>query len=192
MRVNPGTLANIDWEDLAVTVDPEGNAQVWIADIGDNLTIRPSVQLYIADEPAVDAGTVEARVIDVTYVDPSGTPIRPNAEAMVVQDGIAWIVDKVDEGPATVYRMEPDADDPSRVTMVPAGTVDLPGERVTGLDLSADGTVLALRTTAALRLYPVGAGQDVAAALAGSSCRTPSPMSVRASPSRCSPGRRGC
>ena len=70
-----------------------------------------------------------------------------------MQDGIAWIVDKVDEGPATVYRMEPDADDPSRVTMVPAGTVDLPGERVTGLDLSADGTVLALRTTAALRLY---------------------------------------
>lgn len=175
VRVNPRTLANIDWEDLAVAVDPEGTAQVWIADIGDNLTIRPSVQLYVADEPAVDAGTVDARVIDVTYVGPSGTPVRPNAEAMVVQDGTAWIVDKVEEGPATIYRMEPAADDASRATMVPAGSLDLPGERVTGLDLSVDGTVLALRTNAALRLYAVGEGQDIAAALAGTACTTPAP-----------------
>jgi hypothetical protein len=175
VRVRPGALANIDWEDLAVTTAPDGTPQVWIADIGDNLTIRPTVQLYVADEPDPTDATVDAQVIDLTYTDATGAAVRPNAEAMVVADGVAWIVDKVTDGPSTIYRMVPDGADPTQATMVPAGSLDLDGEAVTALDLSADGTVLALRTSTALRLYPVAAGQDIAAALAGTPCRVPAP-----------------
>lgn len=180
--VDAGPLSNLDWEDLAIADGPDG-PQLVVADIGDNLSIRPSVRVLVVDEPAPDAGSVTPTVIEATYRDLDGATVRPNAEALVVQDGVMWVIDKDPDGPATVYRFEPDSDGGSddgsgaatSGTFVAVSTLDLPGEQVSGADLSADGTVLAVRTPDAVRLYRVDDGADIAEALRGVPCLAPPP-----------------
>lgn len=175
VRVQGGPLTNLDWEDLAISVDPEGVPTMYVADVGDNFSVRPTVQLYVFPEPEPSAGSVEPRIIRATFEDRDGNRIRPNVEALVVQGDVPWALDKDPDGPATLFRLEPDADDADRGTFVPVSTVDLPGEQVSAIDLSPDGTVLGLRTTDSVRLYPVPAGGDIADALAAEPCSAPSP-----------------
>ena len=175
VQVRGGPLTNLDWEDLAITVDADGTPQVYVADIGDNLSIRPSVQLYVFDEPEPATTSVTPRVIVATYRALDGSEVRPNAEALVVQGDTVWVLDKEPDGPATLYRLEPTAEDPDRGVLAAVATLDLPGEQVSGADLSPDGTVLAVRTTDAVRLYPVPEGADIAAALGGEPCTAPTP-----------------
>ena len=179
MQVQGGPLTNLDWEDLAVAVGPDGTPKVYVADIGDNLSIRPSVQFYVFDEPEPDATSVTPRVIDATYRDLDGAEVRPNAEAIVVHDDTVWVLDKDPDGPATLYRLEPTDGDPGSGVLAAVSTVDLPGEQVSGADLSPDGTVLAVRTTDAVRLYPVPEGADIATALTGEPCTAPAPPEVQ-------------
>lgn len=42
---------NFDWEDMASAKDKNGTSQLYIADIGDNLLLRPSIQVYQIPEP---------------------------------------------------------------------------------------------------------------------------------------------
>ena len=191
VRVQGGPLANLDWEDLAITDGPDGVPQVYVADIGDNLSVRPSVQLYVFDEPSPDDDSADPRVIQATYEDLTGRTVRPNAEALVVQDGVVWILDKQPDGPATLYRMEPTAGDADRGILTAESTLDLPGEQVTGADLSPDGSVLAVRTTAAIRLYPVPEGADIATALTGEPCVAPAPQEVQGESVAILPGTQG-
>ena len=170
IRVAAGALANLDWEDLAVAPSADGTSQVHIADIGDNLGIRREVRILTFDEPALDATGVEADDLRLTYE--SG---RPNAEALAVIDQVVWVIDKTTDGPATIWRGEPDPTDGERGVLRPAGAVDLGGEAVTAIDVSPDATVVALRTLDAVRLYPLGEDGDLVAALAGGDCATPPP-----------------
>ncbi len=173
VTVSAGRFPNVDWEDLAIDVDAEGSPQIYIADIGDNLGIRSELKVLVVDEPALDATSAEARIITMSYRSEDGLTGRPNAEAMIVQRGTIWVIDKTPDGPATVYRLEPDPADPDRGELVAVSTLDLPGEQVSGADLSPDGTVLAVRTDAAQRLYAVAGGADIAEALVGTPCNTP-------------------
>lgn len=175
VRVEGGPLANLDWEDLAVATDDEGTSRVHIADIGDNLAIRAQVQLYVFDEPDPTDTTVTPRVVQMTYRATDGAAVRPNAEALVVHEDTVWVIDKNPDGPATVWRLDADPTTADEGALRPVSTLDLPGEQVTGADLSPDGTVLAVRTTDAVRTYPVLAGDDVAAALRRTPCPAPAP-----------------
>ena len=65
---------NWDWEDIALT-----GRRIWLADIGDNLQIRASIQVYWFREPRPTDTSVAARVLELTYEDGPH-----NAEAMVV------------------------------------------------------------------------------------------------------------
>ncbi len=170
IRVAAGALANLDWEDLAVAPSADGTSQVHIADIGDNLGIRREVRILTFDEPALDATGVEADDLRLTYE--SG---RPNAEALAVIDEVVWVIDKTTDGPATIWRGEPDPADTERGVLRPAGAVDLGGEAVTAIDVSPDATVVALRTIDSVRLFPLGDGGDLVAALAGEGCEAPPP-----------------
>ena len=59
---------NIDWEDLdAFVID--GQAKLLIADVGDNNAVRPSVQLYLLDEPTAEAESATAAVTTLVYPD---------------------------------------------------------------------------------------------------------------------------
>lgn len=45
---------NRDWEDIAATINANGDAQLYIADIGDNLRRRNEIIVYRVTEPAID------------------------------------------------------------------------------------------------------------------------------------------
>lgn len=175
VTVDAGPLSNLDWEAVATTVTAEGTPRVVIGDIGDNLAIRPSVRFLVLDEPLPGDTTVTPEVVEATYQDAAGATVRPNAEAMAVLDGTIWVLDKTPDGPTTVYRLVTDQDDPTRGVLTAAGTVDLAGEQATALDVSPDGSVMALRTNRSLRLFAVPEGADPVAVLAGESCEAPTP-----------------
>ena len=162
-------LPNLDWEALSVDARPDGSSWVHIGDVGDNLGVRPQVRVLSFPEPELGSTSVAAVITELTY--PNG---RSNAEAMVVVDRTVWVLDKVTHGPATLHRAEL-VDRGGRSQLRPVGQLDLPGESVTAMDLSADRRVLAVRTNRALRLYPVDDPTDLGAALAGPACATPPP-----------------
>lgn len=191
IRVQGGPLPNLDWEDLAVATGPDGTSRVYIADIGDNLSFRPRVQLYVFDEPDPTDTAVTPRVVQMTYDGADGRPVRPNAEALVVQDSAVWVIDKNPDGPATVWRLDADPSTATEGLLRPVSSLDLPGEQVTGADLSPDGSVLAIRTIDAVRLYPVDPGADIAEALTATPCTTPPPPERQGESIALLPGGRG-
>jgi hypothetical protein len=163
VRVEGSLFTNIDWEDLAVGPGPDGTPWLHVADIGDNLGIRQDVRVYRFPEPALEDATIEPEAVDLRHEEG-----RPNAEALLVDGaGAMWVIDKEPDGPATILRADEDG------VLRGAGQLDLPGEQVTAVDLSADGRVVALRTADRLRLYRVEDGADLTEVLAGDGCTTP-------------------
>ncbi len=175
IRVDAGPISNLDWEAVSTTVGADGGPLVVIGDIGDNFAFRNSVRFLVLDEPALgDSPTsaVTPRSVEATYVDESGAPVRPNAEAIVADGDDIWVFDKSPGAPTTLYRGSL-ADESTELT--PAATLDLDGEAVSDAALSPDGAVLALRTNRAIRLYPVSDGESLADALDGEPCNAPVP-----------------
>jgi hypothetical protein len=164
VRFTGTPVVNLDWEDLALAAGPDGEDWLYVADVGDNFKARRDVDVYRFPEPDPVDGTVEAERVTTTY-DTGPT----DAEALTVTAGGTWIVGKVLEGAAPVYLLDEDAG-----AFRPTGTtVDLGGDPVTAVDVSPDGSLLALRTYDDVRLYPLGPDGDVAAALAtGAPCTT--------------------
>lgn len=100
--------ANFDWEDIASGPDAQGKPSLFIADIGDNLTIRPTVQIYqipepdLPDDPANEHETAPPQIWHVAY------PDRPhNAESLLVhpQTGRLYIVTKSEDGNSALYAL---------------------------------------------------------------------------------------
>jgi hypothetical protein len=157
-------VVNLDWEDLALAPGPDGVDWLYVADVGDNVKVRRSVEIYRFPEPTPEDGTVEAERVSATYEDGA-----TDAEALTVTAGGTWIVGKVLDAPAPVYLL----DEATGVFRPTGTTVDVGGDLVTAVDVSPDGSVLALRTYDEVRLYPLGADGDVAAALTvGDPCLT--------------------
>lgn len=58
-EIQVAPAVNIDWEDLASGPGHDGKPALFVADIGDNLKIRPAVQIYEIPEPPLnDSNTV--------------------------------------------------------------------------------------------------------------------------------------
>jgi hypothetical protein len=106
----PRDAANFDWEDLALGKDESGSPALFIADIGDNLHIRPTLQIYQIPEPEVNApgkpveetSSAAPKIWRVHY--PDG---RHNAESLLVhpQTNRLYILTKSDDGPSTLYAL---------------------------------------------------------------------------------------
>jgi hypothetical protein len=179
---------NVDWEDLAVTPDAGGTPSVWLADIGDNDGVRDEVQLYRVNEPHVDlartdvaAQTARPDVWRLRY--PSG-PV--NAESLAVDPhGRGYLITKSDTGRSVVYAVPP-RPDPDRVqTMRRIGAITLESHGglipsrlqvlATGAALSADGSLLAVRTYTDAYVWRVRHG-DVAAAIRAAPTRVSIPL----------------
>jgi hypothetical protein len=101
---------NVDWEDIAVARDAHGTPSVWLADVGDNDTVRTTVQLYRVDEPHVSltGAPVErsigpADVWNLRYPDAAH-----DAETLIVDGaGRAFVVTKSVLGTSGVYEVPP-------------------------------------------------------------------------------------
>jgi hypothetical protein len=160
---------NVDWEDVALGPGPGGVAYLYVADIGDNLGRRRHVTLYRFPEPHPQDGSVpEPESIDVTY--PDGAV---DAETLIVDpvSGDAFIVTKV-RGWGAIYEVPAPAWGSGSVEATRVGAVflPLPDAVVTGGDVSADGSVVALRTYGDVRLVPRESGQSIGEALTHRSC----------------------
>jgi hypothetical protein len=173
----PGA-SNVDWEDIAVAPDAAGTPSLWLGDIGDNDAVRKQIEIYRVAEPKVSlagdgatTSTGPAQVWRLRY--PTGPA---NAESLAVTpQGRAYLITKSLSGVSSVYAVPPTSDGGrvqtlSRVatlTFTITGTPNpfsIAGElTATGAAISADGTMLAVRTYSDAYFWRVGAGGVVAA-----------------------------
>ncbi len=162
-----------DVEDLAV--GPDG--ALWAADLGDNDRHRDTVAVVVLPERG------DARLHRLTY--PDGPH---DAEALLVDaHGRPFVITKEVGRPAGLYRTADPPEGEGPTPLLPVGELALPasdtlggpvggiGSRlVTGAALSADGTVVAVRTYTDAWLFPVSDG-DLVAALNQPPVRVPLP-----------------
>lgn len=124
-----------DWEDIASTPDGE----LWVADIGDNDEVRPSVTVEVVSEPGVLA-SASLETTTYTFRYPDGPH---NAEALLVDPRTdrLHIVTKEPEG-GTVYAA-PRELSTERTNLLHAVAEAPPG--ISGGAVSDDGSVWVLR-----------------------------------------------
>jgi len=174
-----------DWEDIAVGPGPKSaTSYLYVGDIGDNLAARASVTVYRVPEPAVDrSGDPIARVLPgaaaLTFTYPDGPH---DAEALLVDPrghDLLIVTKDLVGGRGIVFRG--DADAPAGTSAVLERVADVSlglGQGVTGGDVSADGSTVALRTYLGVVLYPRPAGTNLWDAFARSSCAGAAPPLV--------------
>ncbi len=164
---------NIDWEDMSVGSDPNGKVFLYLADIGDNLTVRSSVVIHRFEEPvALDGAVSELESLTVRY--PAGAA---DAEAFFVdpESGDSFIVTKTPTGRALLLRVPVGAwSDPS-VEAEHVATVDLGAlSFVTAGAISGNGLIIALRTYRGIWLWERRSDEPVADAMRAAPCGAPS------------------
>ena len=140
-----------DWEDIGR--DREGN--IWIADIGNNECDRTDTALLKVAEPD-PAAAGPARLLATyryRFPDPPAGCAGRNAEAMFLVDDVPYLIDKAKA--STVYRF-PRLDPDGTVTLEKVGILAGDVANLSGADLSADRTRLAVDTHTALYIYQVG------------------------------------
>jgi hypothetical protein len=165
-----------DVEDMARAQD----GTFWLADTGDNNKNRETVALHTLTPDG------KATLYRLSY--PDGPH---DAEALLLdRKGVPYLVTKVPLGASEVYRPEGQLSSPGPTKLVKVATVDVQGTEtpggptkiphaiatvlVTGGAVSADGTVIALRTYTDAYLYSAPDG-DIVAALGRKPVRVPLP-----------------
>jgi hypothetical protein len=164
--------ADVDWEDIDIA-DLGGTPYLIVNDVGDNGTARASVQVYRTPEPVISAPgqvvTVTPEVINLVY--PSGKAHNVEASFVDPADDALYLVTK--EIPPVVFRV-PAASLRNGTTVAvgpPVATLDVldrnvsPAGKPTGADISADGSLLAMKTLDRTFLWHRLPGQDLAALL---------------------------
>lgn len=156
-------VTNTDWEELIADRDP---TIAWIADTGDNLERRDTVQLHriVLDDGAT--ALTPTRTLEVTYADD-----HYNVEAGVATSDAIYLLSK-NAGPSTILRVPLDQGDSPVAEAVGEFTPVGPMKLVTGAALAPDGRTVLVRTYLGAWAYPVDDGGDPAAALeTGTPCR---------------------
>jgi hypothetical protein len=175
----------VDWEDMAVGPGPQqSQSYLYLGDIGDNAMSRSQITVYRVPEPTVVAGTATslAGVEALRLQYPDGAH---NAEAMLIDplNGDLVIIEKVSQGgPSRVYRAPGNLAGGSTTTMSLVTTLSLPvgsASRVTGGDVSADGSQIAVRTYGGVLLWNRSPGTTLWATLMTAPCNGPVPNEVQ-------------
>jgi len=148
----------VDWEDIAIGPGPkEWRPYLYLADIGDNLAVRPDVQVYRVAEPEVDPDVPSVGELrDVTTLALRYPDGPHDAESLIVdpRTGDLIIITKSAVGGAQPAYRAVAPIDPSKVTTLERyGTVTT-GPSITGAitaaDLDRSGDHLLVRTYGAV------------------------------------------
>lgn len=175
----PGAV-NFDWEDIATRTDAEGRHWIYVADIGDNMRLRPGVQIYQIPEPDLPADpghefeSAKPRLWRGAY--PDG---RHDAECLLVHPatGLMHIITRSAEGRSAVYAfpaqlVEDEAMKLEKVADLPIAPTPREGKRprdaamITAGSISDDGTRLVIATYSHLREWTLRPGEPLAEVLA--------------------------
>jgi hypothetical protein len=167
--------AAFDWEDMAVGLLPDGTSALFAADIGDNFSLRSDIRIYRVAEPTdlVPREPLEVATFTLSY--PEGAQ---DAEALFVDPitGELIVITKGRDGdPIRIYTTPGDSLNAERIEMTLVGEVNLDGASplTTAASITADGSVVAIRTYAEVLLWDRPADATLAASLAAAPCRAP-------------------
>jgi hypothetical protein len=162
-----GGARAVDWEDIALGPCPgETRPCLYIADTGDNLESRPSVDLYIVPEPASlplrtdSLVTLTARRLRVRYADGPH-----DVEALAVSpDGEVMLISKGRTGSIGLYRLRAIPADSATVLLQRSEQLAIVPQRsfgrlVTGAAISPSGRALVVRTYVDLVFYRLENGE---------------------------------
>ena len=160
----------VDWEDIAAGPAPGGASLLYIGDIGDNASSRPSIDVYRVPEPKV-GDTVTAAAVRLRLRYPDGPH---DAEALLVDPlrGDLVIVTKF-LGGARAYHTAARAPAGS-YTLKPGPSVDL--SFVTAGDVSADGRVVVLRGYDRVGVWVRRGRERITTTLARAPCVSPTSL----------------
>jgi hypothetical protein len=167
------SAVNTDWEALQSGPGRDGNAVLYIGDIGDNAAHRRDVTIYRVPEPRPAAPTngssnatptPPAEAFTLTY--PDGPH---NAEALLVhpKTGEIVVISKDPKGRSSVYQL-PQLPDPGgvgrlkRVASLDVSALGSPGDLVTDASISPDGHRVAVRTYTSVLEYDLADGAALA------------------------------
>ena len=171
---------NFDWEDIASATDADGQPQLYIADIGDNLKVRPIIQVYQIPEPALPAEhpdkeilSPEPRVWRALY-----PKKRHNAETLLVHPHTRrlYLVTKDDDGENTLYAFPETLTEGENMVLEKIVDIDFTahdrlGKRpkdallTTAGDISPDGRRLAISTYSHIHEWQLPTGDSLKDAL---------------------------
>lgn len=158
-------VENRDWEDIAVGPGPGGKSYVYVAEIGDNLGVHQSVQIFRFPEPDKfrGEGSVKPEVLTFTY--PAGAM---DAESLFVDPitGDLFVISKRDSQ-NTVFRLK--SGDFGKSAVVAEEMGKLPFSSSTAADISQDGSKILIKNYFKVYHWERKSGESVAEALS----RTP-------------------
>ncbi len=174
-----------DWEDI--TEGPAPNREgsyLYIADTGDNRSVRPYVTVYRVAEPEVSVGQAFARV-DIAATNVEAFEIHypdhaHDAETLLVDPVTAdvVVVTKEREGPSMIFTAPPLRKPGDSVTLTKVGTLNfgktfISGRLATSGDVTPSGDAVAIRTYSDAWLYPRAPGTQLWEALTKTPCALP-------------------
>lgn len=181
-------VSTTDVEDMALL-----DGTIYVADIGDNNSVRDDVTIYLVNEPDPSAVIPDTSNADTSIAGPATVSQQINiqypegpvdAEAFLVDPvtGQLVILDKdLSATETTIFTIDPPFDtDP--IVAINRGTFDLGlletsnmeltaaallfPAAVTAADITADGSLIAVRTYGTVWLFPRSTDQAIAEALA--------------------------
>lgn len=180
-KVRIPKAANFDWEDLTIGRDEDNVPYLFIGDIGDNLKLRATLQIYQVPEPDLpeDAGketeSAAPRIWHLTY--PDG---RHNAECLMMHPMTReiYLLTKEENGQSSLYRVPNAVTRASGIALKLAKILDLSfparprvGRRpsmaseATDAEFSSDGKRLVVATYSYLYEWKLGRRQPLETAL---------------------------
>jgi hypothetical protein len=160
-----------DWEDIAIGPCPAGSC-IYVGDIGDNGTNRPTKTVYRFPEPDLVGGPATVTINNVEafpFSYPVGLDFFHNAETLLVHpDGGVYVVTKEDAGdPSVVFEFPQPLVAGQTATLTKLATLPFPSGNqpdISGGDIDPCGTSVLLRlgSTKLFLLEPSGADFDTA------------------------------
>jgi hypothetical protein len=180
-KVRVRDAANFDWEDIALGKDEKGAPALFIGDIGDNLQMRPTIQVYQIPEPEInEPGKVVEETISaapviwrVSY--PDG---KHNAESLLVdpKTNRLHLLTKSEDGRSALYVFPQPMQKEVSMTLEKVAELTFPkliraGKRphdncmTTAAGFSPDGTRMVVATYSSLYEWKLSPEQPLADAL---------------------------
>jgi len=155
-------VKNRDWEDLAVAVGPDGKCYIYVAEIGDNAAVHPSVFIYKIPEPLSigEFSEVKPEIMELEY--PGGAR---DAETLLVdeQDEKIYILSKRDKK-NNLYSVNWDKFGKDKAIELDK-EIELPITSSVGGDISFQADQILIKNYLAIYYWKRASGQSIVEAL---------------------------